>query len=188
MSSKKAFYLIIATVVLTLLVGGVVYYYADQYLSHKAKEISVLKADLEIVELKIANARKAEQDLEKLGFLSDIVDEVLPPEKIQSNVVAELVSFAADANVRLDSIGFEATDIKSTVPVSQTKPLQGVNGVNTLPISLTINGNYNNLLRFLENIETNRRKMQVDSLSLSPNIESGGISSSITINVYVRTR
>lgn len=188
MSAKKAFIIICSLVLLTLVGGGAVYYFADQYLSRKAHEISVLKADLEIVELKIATARQAETDLERLSFIKDIADEVLPPDKIQSDVVGELVEFARDANVRLDAINFQPTDTQAQVPISQTEPLQGVPGVNTLPITLTINGSYNNILEFLKNIETNRRKMQVETMSLSPDAETGRLSSNIEVNVYVRTR
>lgn len=188
MTPKKAFIVIIAVVMLIMVGGSTVYYFADQYLSEKAREISVLKADLEIVELKIATARQAESDLEQLSFIQDIADEVLPPEKIQSEVVGELISFAQDSGVRLDGINFQATDTQATVPISQTEPLEGVPGVNTLPITLTANGSYNGILRFLENLEGNRRKMQVEAMSLAPDNETNTISSNIEINVYVRTR
>lgn len=188
MTPKRAFIMIGAVVALTILGGGTIYYFADQYLSTKAKQISTLKADLEIIEFKISNARKAETELERLSFIKDIADEVLPPEKIQSDVVGELINFARSSNVRLDGINFQPTEAVSAVAISQTKPLEGVPGVNTLPITLTINAEYENLLAFLENIEGNRRKMQVEKMSLAPEESTGKINSNIEINVYVRTR
>jgi Tfp pilus assembly protein PilO len=188
MGPKKAFFLIVGIVALTIVSGGAVYYMADMYLSKKAQEISVLKADLEIVELKITSARQAQDDLQRLRFIEDITEAVLPPDKIQADLVGELIAFADKANVRLDAISFKPTDANATVPISQTEPLPDVPGVNALPVDLTVNGSYDNLLRFLTNIETNRRKMQVETLSMSPDEEEGTVSGSMKINVYVRTR
>lgn len=188
MTPKKAFIIISGLVALTILGGATVYYFADKYLSTKAKEISTLKAELEIVEFKIANARNAESELERLSFIKEVANDVLPPEKIQSDVVGELIEFARQTNTRLGGINFQPTDAGPAVALSQTKPLEGVPGVNTLPITLTVNARYEDLLRFLQQLEGNRRKMQVENMTLAPEESTGRINSNIEINVYVRTK
>jgi Tfp pilus assembly protein PilO len=190
MRPKQAFFGILGVLVLTLVGGGGIYYMADSYLNEKAGTISQLKAEQEIIELQIANANRAQQALDDLSGLDAVIDSVLPPQKIQSNLIGELVVFAERSGVDLDSISFAPTDtgVLDEESLSQTEPVPGVPGVNALPVNLNISGNYNNTLRFLQDIEDNQRKMQVETISLAPQEDTGQINSTLVINVYVSTR
>jgi Tfp pilus assembly protein PilO len=187
MKSKRMFFVIVAVLLLSIFGGGVIYYFADQYLSKKAQDISQLKAELDVIQLKIDGAIQAEKDLEELNFIKEIANQVLPPEKIQSNIVGDLVKFGEDTGVTVRGISFTPTSSTGEqLNLSQTKPLDGVPGVNALPMTLSVNGRYEEILNFLRKLETNRRKMQVDNLMLTPQPDGGDITATLIINVYVR--
>lgn len=187
MTPKRVYFILLAVLILTVAGSAGAYYYADRLLAQRATEISRLKAEHDIVELKISNARDAEKKIEELAFVAEIAEQVLPPEKLQSNVLGELVKFASDTGVNLQSVAFSPTDAKATSNIanSQTVPLEGVPGVSTLKTTITISrARYDQALSFLEKLESNRRKMQVDSINLSPTDDT--FSASIVLDIYVK--
>jgi len=187
MTPKKAFLAILAVLILTLLGGGAIYYFANNYLYAKASTISELKANIDVLDSKLVDTRRAITDYSDLSYLSDILDEVIPSEKTQSNVVGQLIEFANQSGVVVDNINFAPTNnANQAQALTQTLPVDGVSNINKLPINIGITGEYSQILSFLNKLETNRRITQVDSISLSPD-ESGRIfSSNLSINVYVR--
>lgn len=199
MSPKKFFFMLIGAIGLSIVIFGLTFYWLNGRLSSRATVLSKLKADIDAVDARIAEAQSTLIQFEDLKFIDSIASDVLPPEKVQSDLVEELYQLSSRAGVTVRSISFEAPGggQVANLSLTQTKPLEGVNGVFTLPTSIAYEADtYNQFLRFLSNLEANRRKLQISKLSVSPIKEevSGGGSSSqivgyqgqIELNVYVR--
>lgn len=199
MTSKKIFFAIIIGIALTIVLASLAFYYVEQRLTNRATNLSKLKADIDAIDVRIKEAQSALLQYEDLKFIDDVAADVLPPNKVQSNLVEELYTLSNKANVTIRSISFESpggAQVKDP-SLSQTKPLEGVGGVFTLPASLTYEAStYDRVLKFLTNLEENRRKLQVSRLNITPvkeNLPGGGnaerivgYQGQIELNVYVR--
>lgn len=199
MTPKRVFFAVIIGVVALIGITGLGFYLVSQQLSKRAVNLSKLKADIDAVDVRIEDAQNALSQYEELRFIDEIANDVLPPDKVQSNLVSELYVLSSSAGVTIRAISFEApggTQVNDP-SLTQTKALEGVNGVFVLPASIAYEtSSYNNFLRFLGNLEENRRKLQVSRLNISPvteNIPGGGNATRITgyqgqieLNVYVR--
>lgn len=198
MTPKKGFYslLIGSFVLIALIAAG--YYFTRQQLKSKSTDLSHLKAELDVLDERIIGAQKAINQYKELSFIDDVASSVLPPDKIQSNLVGELYALSAESSVSIRSLSFQSSGGQqiSDPDLTQTSPLEGVNGVFSLPIDIDYtSGSYNSMLIFLEKLESNRRKFQVSRINISPIIETipgtiltriTGYQGQIQTNVYVR--
>ena len=199
MNAKRNFFLLIGAIGLGILISALAFYWLNGRLNERATVLSKLKADIDAVDVRIAEAQSTLAQFEDLKFIDAIASDVLPPNKVQSDLVQELYQLSRQAGVTVRSISFEATGGTqvNNPSLSQTKPLDGVSGVFTLPTHISYeSGTYNQFLKFLSNLEINRRKLQISRLNVSPikePIPGGGgatrivgYQGQIELNVYVR--
>jgi len=193
---KILFRILIAAFVLSI---GVVGFEMRQFLTmvgDRSESISIDKAQLQILEDKSLMTIVTEAQMARLQFIQAIADEVIPAEKTQPELITQLIQIARENNISLESITFNKrtesaapTQQATTIPdITQAEPLPNIKGVYSLPLTISINGSYDNMLGMLQDIELNRRKMQVSSVAISPVSESsgGGVAATIVIDVYVR--
>jgi len=186
-------------ILLSLVLAATGYYFTRRQLQEKAISLSGLKAAIDATEDSTSDVKNLLQQYEDLSFIDDIASDVLPPEKVQSDLVEQIYTLANEAGVTLRSINFtspEGTAI-SDPSLTQTEPLEGIVGVFSLPATITYEtSQYNNLISFLRKLEDNRRKLQIAKLGISPVKEpiagSGsatritGYAGQLELNVYVR--
>lgn len=192
---KKVFYVMIGVILLVLIAGGGLFYYVDSLFAENAKELANLKADDLILEEKIRKGRAIEQQLEDIGFLIPVIEEVLPSNKEQSNLVAELTSIESQTGIELQNITFAGSDLSAGADPSltQTEALESLGTVKLLPITTATQCvSFNQLLDFLEKAEENRRKMQITSIDISrrsdPNDDTcavGNLDVNLGLEVYL---
>lgn len=160
-------------------------YFANRQLTGLAGETSRLAADIEVSKKQIDSYTLTKIKVDSLEYVGDLANKVLPEDKEQSAVVAELSQFALRSRLTLagiefaDSVKSSGDKKKSTVP----------KGVEVIPIVVKFNdARYENLLEFLRSVETNRRKMQVNNINLKPDAEDRAILSevSVAINLYAK--
>ena len=195
MTPKKAFFAMTALLLIVMAVGGGIFYLVDEQLESKASEVSSLKADIDILDLKIKNSRDAAIELEKYEDVSSILDDVLPPKKIQDDIIAEILDITERNNAGLNDISFAASvDGLDGVPdfsQSQTSLVDGVAGVLAVNIRLSTSATFDDMLKLLKDFEQNQRKMQVVSVDVAPLINeegnpTGKFTIALTINAYQR--
>lgn len=197
--SKKIFLIIVASIVVMAAASGGAVYFSDQSLQQQAQEISDLKADQAILDEQIQIYRNDKSKVEELAFIDDVANQVLPQNKEQSTVIAEIYTFADQIGLQIGSLDFGGAGSMGSadLDVSQTTTVTGLTGVRVLPTNVTIEGGsadpnlkatYTKLLAFLRKIEVNRRKMQVVGLDLTPSTENRNelTSISLTINIYLK--
>lgn len=199
MTSKNLFYTLLAVTVLlvTAIFGSA--FAADTVLTHKAEQLSKLKArDQVLGDLKVALLRN-KSDIKRYSELNAIAKAIVPQDKDQTQTVREIVKIARESGIpRLTSVTFPASTLGSvsggrvsTGGITQVTPIKGMAGVYVLPITVTNGQNdlvtYDRFIGFLAGLESNRRTAQVTSITITPDTTNPNrIAFSLIINEYIK--
>ncbi|MBT4917154.1 type 4a pilus biogenesis protein PilO [Candidatus Peregrinibacteria bacterium] len=147
-----SFLVLISVVVLTFLARPV------------ASEVSVLKANtdaqkatLETIKAQISELEQAEQDL---GLTTEVKKSQakgsIPANMDQDEVIRDVIEISEENDIQLKSIGFG-------------KGSSDKEGLSTLSVNASFEGNYSDLISFLKGIEENQRLFRVNSISVQIN-------------------
>lgn len=209
MTSKKAFYLMSGLIVLVIIGVGVTVVYGNRILEKQANELMNLKTENHVLENQQTELLKAKNDIARYSNLEEVTQSIVPQDKDQARAVREIVSLANNAGINIKSITFPASSLGTTPPatkpsegqstpanpaappLSQAKPVQGVNGVFSLELVILPSGrvNYYQFIDFLSQLEKNRRTAQVTSIKIDPvsnNSNNPTIDFSLTLNIFVK--
>jgi hypothetical protein len=199
MTSKRYFYLQVGIFVLlvALIIAGTVG--GNNILQNQSRKLSALKLESATIEMQQNALIQAKKDIERYNDLDKISRSVVPQDKDQAKTVREIVQIANQNNIPIKSISFETSNLgnaqagaSTAAPgqpsVSQVKPVNGIPGVFTLPIQVESAGSvgYQDFLRFLESLETNRRTAHVDAINLEPSDNGSNLNFNLTLNAYVK--
>lgn len=215
MNSRKVYFIMLGVVVLLIgaLLGTVVL--GNNFLKKQSETLLASKLDRQSLNEQQTALVKAKKDLEKYSELRDIARAIVPQDKDQAKAVREIVGFADETGVSLESITFDDSSLgqkaaapvaassedkapetpvaKPTAPpITQAKPVEGIPGVYSLPIEIVStknNNQFNNFINFLAKLENNRRTAQVEKVSITPGTTPGGqeyINFSLTVNIFVQ--
>lgn len=208
-SSKKYFMVLSASLVLVvaLIIGATVG--GNMLFEKQSKRLYDLKAEKRALENQELALKQAETEVKKHQELNAIAKSVVPQDKDQAKTVREIVKIAADNDIPIKSITFQNSTLGDAAPkaaapstsegqaaapkpaqpaISQLKPVDGIKGVYTLEIQVSSAGevSYQNFLKFLEELEKNRRTAHVGAISLDPSNDGKRLNFNLTLNAYVK--
>jgi hypothetical protein len=193
MTPKKATYILIALLTILIVAGVAAFYYGDKILQARSAKISEEKIQLEAVNTELSLFKNSKDMVDKYGFVKELSGKILPESKFQSEVLAELTKFAADNNMKIQTLTFGADNAKTDDPsLSQTSTIKGLSGVRVLNASIQFSNDpaisYESFINFLKNVESNQRKMQVSTLSITPDPENSAAiaSATVTVNIFLK--
>lgn len=216
MNSRKVYFIMIGVLVILAgaLVGTVIV--GNTYLKKQSDSLVAAKLEQQSLNAQQTALIKAKKDLEKYRDLKSIARAIVPQDKDQAKAVREIVGFAQESGVTLESISFDDSTLgqaaaapAATVPgekttptaaaatattpaITQAKPVPGIPGVYSVPIEIISTKNNNkfpNFLTFLGKLENSRRTAQVEKVSITPGRTTTGveyINFSLTVNVFVK--
>lgn len=214
--NPKRFYLIMVGVFsLSIIGGGAMLYFANSMLQKRSSSVVDLKLESSEVEAQLTAYQAAKKDVEKYSYLNDIISSALPQDKDQARTVREIFILAKQAGISIKSVQFPsstlgaivapaagttpvATPTPATTPtaaITQAKPVTGLSGVYSIETVVTPFADdknnkvtYDQLISFLQKIESNRRAMQVASIQLNPlgQNPTDSISFTLTLNIFIR--
>ncbi len=205
MTAKKLFYGLVGSIGLLVVIIGLTVFYGNQMLikqNNKLAEAKVQVANLDLVQSSLVTAKR---DIEQYSTIEQIAKTVVPQEKDQAKTVREIVKIANELGISISSIGFASSSLgttgKATTPAAasagntstttQTEKVEGLTGVEKLPITVTSDSNkpvsYKSFLLFLERLEQNRRTSQVADVNIQPNADNRNfINFSLKLNAYIK--
>lgn len=200
MNSKQTFFVLSGAILLIVGLSGFITYKGGETMRARGETLTELKLNSEIIDDRQSALLRAERDIEQYTELEQIAKTIVPQEKDQARTVREITAIAAESSIPLASIQFPASalgDVKkgakrpSADPAtSQLTPVAGISGLYAMEISITSDRQqpveYNQLLRFLENLEQNRRTAHVTNLSIQPDENRDLVTFSIVLNVYIK--
>ena len=99
---------------------------------------------------------------------------LLPVSNGYSSVSAELDGIAKKAGAQIEGRGFKQKEI----------PKRGLEEVN---IDLTVNGDYNAVVRFLNGLQRSKNLYEVDGLALASDTQNQGANGPIKVSVHMKT-
>ncbi len=191
---------------LTILAGIGTLYQANKMLVNRSKNVVNLKLESSKLEEQQSAYRAAKADVEKYSYLDSIISSALPQDKDQARSVREIFTLAEQSGIKIKSVQFPTSTLggsataKTTVSdaasaVTQAKPVEGLKGVYSIETVVTpyaddknYKVSYNQLIAFLQKIESNRRAMQVSNIQLTPlgQNSTDSISFTLTLNIYIK--
>lgn len=165
-------------------------YFGDKRVAGVAMETSRLKAVVEVNQQQIKIYDQTKKKVATLGYVNELANKVLPPDKEQSAIVAEISEFAKRSNLSVSQITFsEVAKTTGAAPAAKTN-LVIPKGVQVIPVSIQMQSGatYNDVLDFLKTVENNQRKMQLTSINLKPNLDDRQILDQVNIsmNLYAK--
>jgi Tfp pilus assembly protein PilO len=187
LDAKLFFWVLIAVNI--LLIGATlgVFTQASSAAQKKSQKISQFKADGQANDQLLSYYKALQSTLSANEDLESVIQKILPADKDQSAVLADLDKFSKSNNVTIQQINF-SPGINKGSGQTLTSP-SGVKGVSVISASLScINTPYESMLGFLKTVETTQRRMQVTSLNITPNSTNPGLLDRIdmTIDVYLK--
>jgi Tfp pilus assembly protein PilO len=183
MKPKQFFFILLGIVGVTLLVAGGGYYMG----------LTQLNAQSTTLGTGLASQADADTQIEKLGLLKreydrDIVpilpllDEALPREKKQTEILAQLQNIASNVGLQIASISMPSP-LGLPTSVSQTVK---AGTLLALPVSFQLSGTYDQLQQFTERVENLNRFTNITDLAISRPDKSKPIVYSIALNAYIK--
>jgi Tfp pilus assembly protein PilO len=183
-SARNVFYGLIVGLLLAVGGGFIVYSTFHSRLEAQSSNIETKKAELAASDDKLKLTILANNQFEQLNDVNDIIGNIIPDNKAQSDVVADVTVLAQRSNTTLNSINFNSSNIGEEQATSQTVE-SDYPGLRKLPVTVTVEASYDQLLQFLQEIESNQRKITVDSIAINPS-ENGRFAANLIVNFYVR--
>ncbi len=202
MNSKRVFYSMIAGLVILVGLCAAGAYFANDMIVSEGNSLKELKLQDTITKKQIDNLQQAKKEIIKFEELEKIAKTVVPQEKDQARTVFELVTFAKESGITLESISFPESELgivkkggkasDNTSPdLTQLVPVDGLKGVYGMEIIITSDTRtsvkFDRLLDYLRKLETNRRTAQVASINITPNdVDNSLIDFTLTLNSFVK--
>lgn len=184
-------------------------FFGTSMLKKKSAELVELKLQDRLIEEQQTALVRANQDIEKYQELETIAKAIVPRDKDQAKTVLEITTLAEQSRIKVSSITFPSSTLGTqqapaptstggtattpkvqSSPISQVKPVSGINGLYQLEIIIDVTDvapTYNQLIDFLNRLEQNRRTAQVTAISIDPSSTNRNfVEFSLTMNVFVK--
>lgn len=178
-------------------IGGL--FVANKKLQLVAQDTAKQKAKVEIGERQIKIYQQTKKQVDSLGYVNDLANEVLPPTEDQSAVVAELSEFANRSRLYVSQITFPAASKTAAAAPSGAAPAAGAaasktsttpKGVLVTPVTIQFKDvtNFEGVIDFLRTTESTKRKSQVTNIAIIPNEKDHSVLTQIDVSMNLYTR
>lgn len=190
MKAKQFYFVMIGALILS--VGSIFgsYYLGTTQLEAKSQEVGDLIAQRDVTQEKIIRLQKANQDAQDIDSVVDLLDRLLPKEKQQDKLIADVIYTAtAQSGIPFNQVtSFSFSGAGDPDSLSGTSPSTENPGINEYPFNLQIQEiTYQTLLNLLVNIERNGRIVQIANIQISPSQSDPNIVSvSLSAKAYLK--
>ncbi|MBI3983675.1 type 4a pilus biogenesis protein PilO [Candidatus Microgenomates bacterium] len=174
--------LVIVTIALGL-AGLVGYWLLQGQLSNRVATLSKITSDLALEYDQTQRLQKLEAQYANIEPLAIKAQGVLPVQKEQAEVVAQISAIVKSNGLSINGLTFEQT---KGLPSEQSQTLPGkISGVLIMPVRFQTAGSYAQLQSLLRSIERQQRFMRVSTLELSRD-EDGLLTANFTLELYFK--
>lgn len=191
MNSKQLHMILLGVCALLILSFGGVLFLGIQALQDRSAELQAAVNEREVVEQQEIALITAQGDIDRYSELEELSKRIIPQEKDQARTVREIIQIAQQANVNITAINFPSSELGDDDDqiITQATPVDGLRGLLELRITVQMGNNttFNQLISFLEGLETNRRTSQVQSVSITPDRQDRTVlTPTIELSVYLK--
>ncbi|HEY6736530.1 MAG TPA: type 4a pilus biogenesis protein PilO [Candidatus Saccharimonadia bacterium] len=183
MNPKTFFFMLIGVLAVTLAAGGGGYYYALKRLNTQSTELATKLAATKAATDQIDTLNRTKLQYQKtIVPILSAIDEALPHDKKQTEILAQLQSIAGSEGLAISSVSMPSA---AGVP-SLTSQTIKTGAVLALPINFQLSGSYAQLQNFLMRVESLNRFTNVTNLAISRPDKNKPIVYSISLNAYIK--
>ncbi len=207
MNPKKAFFVMVGVVVLMSIGLAFTLVKSKSSLTSRSNILLELKLENRVLDEQQSLLVNAISDVAKYSDLEKIANTIVPQDKDQAKAIREIVNIAGRTGIKLSAISFPASTLgQAAVAVStgdgtaikpsksaltQVKPVENITGVYEMEINIEQDTSrpvsYNSFIKFLEELEKNRRTAQVSTINVQPNpLNRSLLSFSLTVKIYIK--
>lgn len=186
MTATKLRWILVGLIVLLLGGFGFGTWWLQGVLSESVKVTDHVKIDAEVSTSELQQLKNLQKQLAEEQDLIERTKEIAATTeqyRYQDQVISDLADYAARRGIQISTFDFSGA--------ARTKPTELVGGAKRTPFSVTLKGPvaYATFLRFLQDIEANLTKIQVTSLTLSPDKDPNKIANpSLGMDVYIKDK
>ncbi len=183
MKPKQFFLALLGIFAVTLLLGGAGYYFALNMLKAKSAALAAGLAQQVEADTQIENLSRLKRQYDRdIVPILPLLDEALPREKKQTEILVQLQTVAAEVGLQITSVNMPSP---AGLPTSVSQTIKAGN-VLALPISFQLSGTYDQLQRFTARIENLNRFTNITNLGISRPDKSKPIIYAIALNAYIK--
>lgn len=183
MNPKKFFFTLLGISLVLLLAVGISFWMANHQLNQKIIKLNKLNTDLILENEQISRLKKLQAQYNDIRPLAEKASAVLPDQKAQDQVVAQVAAIVNKSGLDLSGLTFEKT---TGLPDEQSQTTaSGIGGIQVMPVRFQTTGNYRQLQAMLLNFEKQQRFMRVNTLDLSRDTE-GKITAGVILEVFFK--
>lgn len=187
MTPKRLFYAMSVLCGIMFLGIGAVAYLGNSFLSKEAAKIADARADDELIDQRKALKNDLVKTIDDYTELKALATKFLPDSKNQDDLIAEFYKIASNNDIDISGLNFTASGDKISSS-SQTTPLKDAKNVLVFPFTVTnYTASFDQLIAFMQDLENNRRKLQITQIQLQPDEKTGLISvPSMAMESYIK--
>lgn len=204
MTSKRFFFVMIVSVALLLVGFGGGAYKANGILKSESDKLLDLKLSGAVLDKQRETLNQAKRDIAEFAELETITKSILPEEKDQADTIGEIAAHAKTSGIILGAIEFPQSELgavkgksKAKTPAAtdsnrtQLLELSDLKGVYVMEINVRnhaeIPTSYEQIIQFLELLESNRRTAQVIDIGIQQDQKIPTMFHfTIKLNTYIR--
>ncbi len=184
MKPKKLYFVLLGLIGLLTALTFAMFIFGQQLLSKRITEIQTLSGDIQLQTEQIQSLQTQEKDFAEIAPLAEKAQSILPSQKDQAEVVAQISSIVAQSGLPLGGLAFESTQ---GLPSDKSQTIPGkVSGILIMPVNFETSGTYAQLQGLLQAIEKQERYMQVSTLDIKRSADSKVLVINVSLEVYLK--
>lgn len=180
--------------ILFLLVSSFFAFYVIRPVLAIAVSLNKEGKDLErinkVYEDNIAKVLQLQADLELVRPKSHLLNEALPDSPKLDALVLDVRKAAVEQNITLTSVSIEGIQLKGAAKNTQKKPVTQ-NAVHGVKLDMSISGNYEDAVRFVQAIAKQRRIKTIESIEIARDVKdqkATGSASTSTVHIKMNVQ
>jgi Tfp pilus assembly protein PilO len=183
MKPKQFFYVLLGVIGAILVAAGGGYYLAFEKIQANSQALGTQLAEQTASQEQIDRLTllKRQYDRDIVPILP-LIDEALPRDKKQTEILVQLQTIASGVGLQINSISMPSP---TGLPTSVSQTVKAGN-VLALPISFQLSGTYAQLQMFTSRVENLNRFTNITNLAIANTDKSKPITYSISLNAYIK--
>ena len=172
-------------ILLLSIVGGAGgFYFSNNILANNSKELVTAEKELKSADSQLTYLQELEGKTEEAKATLGSIDAIFPNEKRQAEFIAQLRQRAAIRGVDIgNQISFSGASEKPS-EVSLLAPSEVNPGIVGIELVLPVNGPFDNVMAFIDDVEEFRRLVNIEEITIS-SVDGVNLTSTITMQVLV---
>jgi Tfp pilus assembly protein PilO len=166
-----------ALVVLNLIAAAFTFHLFGRSAEQTAQEVAATQRELAAARVRLIKTRQIEEKVDKARGEGDIflATYMTPRRTTYSTVVAEMQQAAESAGMTWK----EGT-------IAPLDPVKGSDDLSMMTVTASFEGQYSNLLKFVNELDRSKRFLIIESLVAAPQPNGKTLSAQVKINTFVR--